>query len=233
MTEKSDLYFHQIPVGQMANLSYLVGSVSTREALIVDPAWSVDALLDRAESDGVKVVGALVTHYHQDHVGGSIFGMDIEGLACLLARQPVPIHVNRLEADGLIEVTGVSESDLVRREGGDAIELGEIRIRLLHTPGHTPGSQCFLVEEANRPGALVSGDTLFLGSCGRVDLPGADPEDMYRSLNHILRALPDDTLIYPGHLYSPESVGSMGEQKRVNPFLRVANLDQFLTFIGA
>jgi glyoxylase-like metal-dependent hydrolase (beta-lactamase superfamily II) len=233
MTQTSDLYFHQIPVGQMANLSYLVGSHSTREALLVDPAWSVDALLDQAEADGVEVVGALVTHYHQDHVGGSIFGMEIEGLARLLARRPVPIHVNELEADGLIQVTGASESDLVRRESGDTVELGEVRVRLLHTPGHTPGSQCFLVEEAGRPGALVSGDTLFLGSCGRVDLPGANPEDMYRSLNQILRALPDDTLIYPGHLYSPESVGNMGEQKRMNPFLRVTSLEQFLTFIGA
>jgi glyoxylase-like metal-dependent hydrolase (beta-lactamase superfamily II) len=233
MTKTSDLYFHQIPVGQMANLSYLVGSRSTGEALLVDPAWSVDALLDQAEVDGVKVVGALVTHYHQDHVGGSVFGMEIEGLPRLLARQPVPIHVNEREADGLIAVTGVSESDLVRRASGDVIELGELRVRLLHTPGHTPGSQCFLLEEANRPSALVSGDTLFLGSCGRVDLPGANPEDMYRSLNQILRALPDETLLYPGHLYSPESVGTMGEQKRVNPFLRVANLEQFLMFIGA
>jgi len=231
-TETSNLYFHQIPVGEMANLSYLVGSTSTREAFLVDPAWSIDALLDQAEVDGIKVVGALVTHYHQDHVGGSVFGMEIEGLARLLSRQPVPIHVNAREADGLIKVTGVSESDLVRCESGDTIELGGIRVRLLHTPGHTPGSQCFLVEEANRPGALVSGDTLFLGSCGRVDLPGADPEDMYRSLNQILRALPDDTLIFPGHLYSPESVGTMGEQKRVNPFLRVASLEQFLMFIG-
>jgi len=233
MSQASDLYFRQIPVGEMANLTYLVGSRSSGQALLVDPAWSVDALLDQAEADGVDVVGALVTHYHQDHVGGSIFGMEIEGLPRLLERRPVPIHVNSHEADGLIQVTGVSESDLERREGGDVIELGQVRIRLLHTPGHTPGSQCFLVEEAGRPGALVSGDTLFLGSCGRVDLPGANPEDMYRSLNHVLRALPDETLLYPGHLYSPEAVGTMGEQKRVNPFLRVANLEQFLMFMGA
>ena len=182
----------------------------------------------------MKVVGALVTHYHQDHVGGSIFGMEIEGLpAPAGAASRCPIHVNEHEADGLIQVTGVSESDLVRREGGDVIELGELRMRLLHTPGHTPGSQCFLVEEADRPGALVSGDTLFLGSCGRVDLPGANPEDMYRSLNQILQALPDETLLYPGHLYSQEPVGTLGEQKRMNPFLRVASLEQFLMFMGA
>ena len=233
MTNDSDLYFHQIPVGEMANLSYLIGSRSTREALLVDPAWSVDALLDQAESDGVEVIGALVTHYHQDHVGGSIFGMEIEGLPRLLGRRPVPIHVNAREADGLIQVTGVSESDLERRDGGDVIQLGEVRIRLLHTPGHTPGSQCFLVEEAGRPGALVSGDTLFLGSCGRVDLPGANPEDMYRSLNDKLKALPDETLVFPGHLYSAEAVGTIGEEKRANPFLRVASLEQFLMFMGA
>jgi glyoxylase-like metal-dependent hydrolase (beta-lactamase superfamily II) len=232
MADESDLYFAQIPVGQMANFAYLVGSLATREALLIDPAWEVEALLERTASDDVKIVGALATHYHQDHVGGEIFGMQIEGVARLLERHPVPIHVNELEADGTRRITGASESDLVRRSGGDVIELGAIRVRLLHTPGHTPGSQCFLVEESGRPGRLVSGDTLFLGSCGRVDLPGSNVEDMYRSLNDTLKALPDDTLVYPGHLYSAEPSGTLGEQKRSNPYLRVASLEQFLTFMG-
>ena len=232
MSDASDLYFEQMPVGQMANFAYLVGSRSTREALVVDPAWSVDALLDRAEADGMRVAGALVTHYHQDHVGGSIFGMEIEGIPRLLERNPVPIHVNEHEADGLRHVTGASESDLARHEAGDVIELGELRVRLIHTPGHTPGSQCFLVEQKDSPGRLVSGDTLFLGSCGRVDLPGGDPEAMYRSLNQTLKALPDETLLYPGHLYSSEPSDSLGEQKRTNPFLRVSSLDEFLMFMG-
>jgi glyoxylase-like metal-dependent hydrolase (beta-lactamase superfamily II) len=230
---ESDLYFQQIAVGQMANLAYLVGSHSTREALIVDPAWSVDALLDRAEGDGMKVVGALVTHYHQDHVGGSIFGMEIEGVDRLLARQPMPLYVNDHEAEGTKQVTGASESDLKRMSGGDSLELGGIRVRLLHTPGHTPGSQCFLVEEEGQPGRLVSGDTLFLGSCGRVDLPGSDPAAMYRSLNETLKRLPDDTLLYPGHLYSAEASDTLGNEKRNNPFLRVSGLEQFLAFMGA
>ncbi len=233
MGEASDLYFQQVAVGEMANLAYLVGSLSTREALLVDPAWSVDALLDRAESDGMKVVGALATHYHQDHVGGQIFGFEIEGVARLLARHPVPIYVNEHEADGMRKVTGASDSDLVRKAGGDTLTFGEVRIRLLHTPGHTPGSQCFLVEERGQPGRLVSGDTLFLGSCGRVDLPGSDAEAMYRSLNGTLRELPDETVLYPGHLYSTDPYGTLGEQKRTNPFLRAANLDQFLSFLGA
>jgi len=113
------------------------------------------------------------------------------------------------------------------------LALGEIRIRLLHTPGHTPGSQCFLVEEAGHAAHLVSGDTLFLGSCGRVDLPGSDPEAMYRSLNGTLKQLPDETLLFPGHQYASEPSSTMGEQKRRNPFLRVATLEQFLGFVGA
>ncbi len=233
MSDASDLYFRQIAVGQMANFAYLIGSRTTREALLVDAAWSVDALLDLAEADDMNVVGALATHYHQDHIGGEIFGMAIEGLSRLMERKPVPIYVHRLEAEGTRKITGVSQSDLVVKDGGDLLALGPIRVRLLHTPGHTPGSQCFLVEEAGQPGHLVSGDTLFLGSCGRVDLPGSDPEAMYHSLNTTLRQLPDETLLFPGHLYSVEPHDTLGEQKRSNPFLRVASLEQFLMFMGA
>lgn len=226
-----DLYFRQMLVGQMQNFAYLVGSRSRREALIVDPAWAVDEMLDQAEEDGFEVVGALVTHYHQDHIGGSIFGMDIEGLPRLLERKPVPIHVNTHEGDGVIQVVGASESDLVRHDSGDVIELGEMRVRLLHTPGHTPGSQCFMVEERGDPGRLVAGDTLFLGACGRVDLPGSNPEDMYHSLCR-LRDLPDATVLFPGHLYSQDPYDSLGQQKQTNPFLRLTSLDQFLMFMG-
>jgi hydroxyacylglutathione hydrolase len=228
----SDLYFRQIAVGEMANFAYVLGSRRTREALLVDPAWSVDALLDAAEADGMEVVGALVTHYHQDHIGGSLFGHEIEGLGRLLARRPVPIHVNEHEAEGVRRVAGVSASDLVRHAGGDVVEAGGVRVRLLHTPGHTPGSQCFLVEEAGGPGHLVSGDTLFLGSCGRVDLPGSDPEAMYRSLTGTLRQLPDETLLFPGHRYTADAQSTLGEQKRRNPFLRVTTLEKFLGFVG-
>jgi len=233
VSTESDLYFQQVPVGEMANFAYLVGSRSQREALLVDPAWNVDALLDAALADDMRVTGALVTHYHQDHVGGSLFGMQIEGLDRLLARAPMPIYVNEHEADGLRQVTGVSESELRRVSGGDVLTLGGLRIRLLHTPGHTPGSQCFLVEEPKQPGRLVSGDTLFLGSCGRVDLPGSDPEAMYHSLTGTLAALPDETLLYPGHLYAREPFAKLGDEKRSNRFLRVASLDQFLRYVGA
>jgi len=232
MSQKSDLYFHQALVGEMQNLAYLVGSTSSRQCLVVDPAWNVDALLDQAESDDMEVVGALLTHYHQDHVGGELFGFRIEGVDRLMERRAVPLHANKHEAEGVVKVTGVARSDVVEHEGGDVIDLGAIRIRLLHTPGHTPGSQCFLVEEAGQPGHLVSGDTLFLGACGRVDLPGSNAEDMYHSLTGTLKRLPDETLLFPGHLYAPQGHSTMGEQKRTNPYLRVADLETFLSFMG-
>ncbi len=232
--DASDLYFRQMLVGEMANFAYVVGSRSTREVLVVDPAWNVDALVDHAEQEGMQVTGALVTHYHQDHIGGSLFGMEIEGLTRLKERFPsAVVHVNKHEAEGVAKVADMARSELSEHEGGDVIEVGALRIRLLHTPGHTPGSQCFLVEEAGRAGQLVSGDTLFLGSCGRVDLPGSDPEQMYESLTGTLKRLPDETLLFPGHLYSQEGHSTMGEQKRSNPFLRVTSLETFLQFMGA
>jgi len=231
MTATSDLYFAQQLVGQMANLAYLIGSRANRQAFVVDPAWNVEGLLDQAKQDGIEVVGALVTHYHQDHVGGEIMGHAIEGLDKLLEHHPVPIHVNKHEVEGLKQVTGVSDSDLVVHEGGDRVEIGGVGIRLLHTPGHTPGSQCFLVEETDRAGQLVSGDTLFLDGCGRVDLPGSDPRAMYESLD-TLKKLPDETTLFPGHLYSPEGHDSLGDQKRTNPYLRAASVETFLSFMG-
>ena len=235
MPAQSDLYFVQQLVGDMQNFAYLIVSRSARQTFVVDPAWNVTGLLDQAAEDGVEVVGALVTHYHQDHVGGEIFGHRIEGLARLLELRPMPIHVNKHEAKGVMQVTGASQADLVEHEGGDLLELGGVGVRLLHTPGHTPGSQCFLVAERDssqgRAGHLVAGDTLFLDSCGRVDLPGSDPRAMYESLA-TLRKLPDDTILFPGHLYSPEGHDALGNQKRTNPYLRAASVDHFLELMG-
>ena len=231
MAPSSDLYFAQQMVGEMANLAYLVGSRAERKAFVVDPAWDVQGLLDIAAKDGIEVVGALITHYHQDHVGGEIMGHHIEGPSKLHEIQPMPIHVNKHEAQGLIKVTGISQSDMVQHEGGDLLVLGGIEVRLIHTPGHTPGSQCFHVEETDRGGQLVAGDTLFLNGCGRVDLPGSDPRAMYESLE-TLKRLPDTTMLFPGHLYSPEGQDSMGDQKRTNPYLRAANVEMFLSFMG-
>ena len=174
---------------QMVNFAYLIGDRSTGEALVVDPAYGVADLIDVAGRDGMRVVGALATHHHPDHVGGSMMGYTIEGIGELLAARPVPVHVHRDEAASVQRVTGASASDIVAHESGDRVRVGQIDIELLHTPGHTPGSQCFLVGSM-----LISGDTLFLDGCGRTDLPGSDPEAMYHSLQR-LASLPDDELV--------------------------------------
>lgn len=216
------LHVEQIEIGPMKNFVYVVGSRTTREVALVDPAWDVPGLLEHLAKQDLKLVAALVTHYHPDHVGGSFGQHPIQGLAELMARNPVKIYANRHEADGVKKVTGVSDSDLVKVDSGEKLKLGEVEIEFLHTPGHTPGSQCFRVKEA-----LVSGDTLFIEGCGRVDLPGSDPEQMYESLGK-LRELPDETVLLPGHNYSSVPNARMGEVKARNGYLRVRDLATWL-----
>jgi len=228
------LYFRQLlagreiaranrAAGQMANFVYLVGDTEVRECLAVDPAWDVGGILAAAAMDEMKVVGALVTHYHPDHCGGSLFGLDIEGIASLLETNPCKIWVNRHEAEGLRKVTGVSESDLSLVDSGDTSQIGSIPVQFIHTPGHTPGSHCFLVE-----GRLISGDTLFIQGCGRVDLPGGNAEQMYESLTQKLAALPDDTVLFPGHDYADRPSSTLGDEKRSNVYLKPRSLEDWL-----
>ena len=214
--------------GQMRNFMYLIGDPTTREAVAVDPAWDVGGLVSIAEQDGYRITGALVTHYHQDHVGGTIFGIQIEGLAKLLEKDGgVPVYVNKHEADGLKKVTGVSDSDLRKVDDGDTTKLGGREIRFMHTPGHTPGSQCFLVE-----GALVSGDTLFVNGCGRVDLPGSDVDAMYDSLTNKLAKLPPETVLFPGHHYGPTQTSTIEHELRHNFYLRMPTIEDWHRLMG-
>ena len=223
----SGLYLKPMLLGVMQNYVYLVGSRATRECLVVDPAWNVDAALKAAAADGMKVVGALATHWHPDHVGGDLFGHTIEGLPELLAKIDVPIHVQRAEAQGIAKQTGLSTKQLVAHDGGDVIEVGDVKIKLLHTPGHTPGSQCFLCE-----GHLISGDTLFIRGCGRVDLPGGDSEQMWKTLTRVLAKLPPETVLHPGHQYGPIEKSTIGDELRENAYLRAPSLDDWFGMMG-
>lgn len=232
-------YFQQLLAGrdfgrvnpfavQMANFIYLVGDRESRECVVVDPAWDVPSLLERIDQDGMKLVGALVTHFHPDHVGGEFFGQAIQGLPDLAAKRPVPVYANKEEIEGLCLVTGLSPGDFKPVESGDAIRVGSTSIQFIHTPGHTPGSQCFLVNGRE----LVSGDTLFIGACGRVDLPGSDPEKMYESLTQKLAKLPDDVILYPGHDYGDRPSAPLGEEKRTNVYLKPRSLSDWLRLRG-
>lgn len=227
MASENRIMLRQVEIGPMANYVYLIGDTTTRKAAVVDPAWNVDGIIDLVNREGYEIDKILITHYHPDHLGGRMMGQTIEGAAEMLEKVKAKIYLNKHEAEGARKVTGLSESDIVKVDAGDTFKLGELEVKFLHTPGHTPGSQCFLVE-----GNLISGDTLFVNSCGRVDLPGSDPEAMYHSLNDTLRNLDDATVVYPGHAYSSEPSSTIGKQKRTNMYMRFANLDDFLEAMG-
>ena len=211
---------------QMVNFAYLIGDRDSGECVVVDPAYAVSDLLAVAEADGMTVVGALASHYHADHVGGSMMGHSIEGISSLLDRSSVPVHVNEHEVPWVVRTTGLSESDLVAHASGDTVKVGALEITLVHTPGHTPGSQCFLTN-----GCLVSGDTLFLEGCGRTDLPGSNVEDMYDSLNR-LASLPDDTVVLPGHRYSEPPAARLSDVKQFNYVFKPRTKDAWMTMFG-
>jgi len=201
----------------MQNFVYVIGSRTTREVALIDPAWDIESLLSHVDNQNLKPIAALVTHYHPDHVGGDLMGHQIEGLAELCGQCDIKAYVHKLEAAGLKKVTGLSDTDIAKVDNGERLKLGEIEIEFLHTPGHTPGSQCFRCHDT-----LVSGDTLFIQGCGRVDLPGSDPEQMYDSLQK-LATLPDHTLLLPGHNYGHVSKATLGETKSTNVHLRISD----------
>ena len=237
MPDTDQLYFRQLLSGrdfaqgdgiaaQMRNFAYLIGDRQTGDCVVVDPAYAAGDLVDVLEADGLHLSGVLVTHHHPDHVGGSMMGFELKGLAELLERVSVPVHVNSQEAQFVSRITGIPMSDLTSHEHGDKVSVGAIDIELLHTPGHTPGSQCFLLD-----GRLVAGDTLFLEGCGRTDFPGGDSDEIFRSLQKLAQ-LPGDPTVFPGHWYSLEPSASLSEVKRSNYVYRVANLEQWRTLMG-
>jgi len=219
---KTPLYVKQMELGPMQNFVYLIGDPETRDCIAVDPAWEIDEILGTIAEDGMRLKGVLVTHTHQDHVGGHLFGFDIPGIEELLAKTPAKVYVHKAEREFL---RGFG-SDVVKVEGGDTLDVGRVPLTFIHTPGHTPGSQCFLVD-----GRLVSGDTLFIRSCGRTDLPGSDPKEMYYSLTQRLGALPDDTVVFPGHFYGGTAT-TIGAEKRHNPVMRFPSMSDFLRAMG-
>ena len=211
----------------MVNFVYLIGDRETGEAVVVDPAYGIKDLIAVAGEDGMRITGALATHYHPDHVGGDMMGHQIAGVRELLAINPVPVHVQADESEFVRKVTGAAESDLVEHSSGDTVMVGDIPIELIHTPGHTPGSQCFYVDDC-----LVAGDTLFLEGCGRTDLPGGDATQLYESITQKLAKVPDSATLYPGHLYSRLPSAPMGDTRRDNVVFRPDNAQDFVRMFG-
>lgn len=209
-----DVHLRQLELGPMQNFIYLIGDPATREAAVIDPGWEIPTLLRTLEQDGYRLTAAFVTHHHFDHV---------MGLGALLQAADVPVHVHRADAPHLAAVRAA----LKPVAGGETIHVGRIPVQLIHTPGHTPGSQCLLVD-----GRLFSGDTLFVRACGRCDLPGGDPRQMFASFDTMLKRLDDHTTLYPGHHYAPQPTSTLGAEKRENPFFAAQTEAEFLRLTG-
>ena len=210
--QQSSLLIKQFEVGPMENFVYFVGDANTHEVFVVDPAWEIDTIFKRATEWDLKIVGALVSHHHHDHTNG---------IEELLERVSVPIYVNKHD----LAKVRTQSSVLTPTDHGQMLQVGKVEIKLIHTPGHTQGSQCFHVQNN-----LISGDTLFINGCGRCDFQDSSPEEMYYSLTQKLMRLPDETILYPGHNYAAAPSSSMEEQKQTNPYLRLASqsLSDFL-----
>ncbi len=202
----------QLQLGQMANFIYILGCPETRQVALIDPAWDIQILLDKIAQEKLTLASVLLTHTHPDHVGGKNFlGLiEIEGLESLLQKlpEPLPIFVHEAEKQS----TPAPENLIKTTQEGSQLEVGTLKITCLHTPGHTKGSQCFLVNDS-----LFTGDTLFCGSCGRTDLPNGDANVMQQSLARLIK-LDDNIKVLPGHNYHPTMLTStIGYEKIHNP----------------
>ncbi len=210
------LYLRQLTLGPMKNFIYLVGHPASDLVVAVDPAWDAKAIEAAAEADGKRLAGLWLSHHHHDHTNA---------VAELLARHDLPVYVQAVEHDF---APTVRFGDAVKKVGPDhSFEVGGLALRCIHTPGHTPGSQCLLAG-----GALVSGDTVFVDHCGRCDLKGGDPRQMFDSLHRVLAQLPDETVLYPGHDYGAVPVSTLEREKRVNPYYLANTVEKFIARRG-
>ena len=203
---------HALELGPMENFVYLLVDENTKTAAVVDPAWDVDKIIAKAKDLNVTITDALLTHSHHDH---------INGLDGLLNHYDAQIHILKSEAD----FWGENLNKPQIHHGGDVIKLGKTEIEVMHTPGHTPGSACY------RAGSdLITGDTLFVFGCGRCDLHGGNPEQMYSTLKRFKSDLPTDIVIHPGHNYAVQKSSTLKEEIEGNPFMHFTEIDQFVRY---
>ena len=198
-------------LGPMHNYVYFIGDFETKDVVVVDPAWDVDFIRASAAKEGLNIKGALITHGHPDHTNG---------INELLRTHDIPVYVSSEEASFY---KPIGENIKEVKPDDFKLKVGSVDIEFLHTPGHTPGSQCFLIN-----GNLVAGDTLFLDGCGRCDLPGGDAETMYDTIYNKLMKLPNSTVISPGHNYHHLHHDSLEHQKKSNPYMQCKDLHEFL-----
>lgn len=199
---------HQIPVGRMQNFTYVVSDEGTGEAVIIDPSWDLGDVESVVRDNGLKVKYIVNTHHHFDHTTGNEEMAESTGA-------PIVQHPD----------SGLRHDVAVR--DGDWVEFGGSRLQVLHTPGHSKDSICLVGD-----GKLFSGDTLFVGSCGRVDLPGGSAAELYRSLFGALYGLDDSLVVYPGHDYGGSATSTLGAEKAANPVMQRRTEQEFVLMMG-
>lgn len=223
MTASNQIIIKQTPLGPFHVLSYIVGCPHTRDAVLIDPAGEEDKILALIQNEHLCVKYILNTHGHADHVLGNSKLKDV-------LKVPVCMHEadDRFFADPLVREKSSKELGLpppipadIRLKDGGIIEVGTLKIEVIHTPGHTPGSVCYLVA-----GNLFSGDTLFVGAAGRTDLIGGSLDTLIESIEKRLIVLPKETIIWPGHDYGETVTSTIGKEMEENPYITDFILEQ-------
>ena len=199
---------YQIQVGNMQNFSYVVEDDDTNEAIIIDPSWDLVELELIIQKNNLKIKYIVNTHHHFDHTLGNEAMVES-------TKSPIIQHeYSELKHD-------ISVKD------GDSIDFGNSKLKVLHTPGHSKDSICLMGD-----GKLFSGDTLFVGNCGRIDLPGGSAKELYHSLFDVLYSLNDDLIMYPGHNYGHSNMSTIGEEKITNMIMQKRTEQQFIEMMG-
>ena len=207
------LEFAQIIVGNMKNFTYLVGDNETKNGFIIDPSYDIDKVISASRKMDLNIKYIFNTHSHWDHTVGNKEAAQRTG-AKICAYKNAPTTKD------------VSLNDK------DIIKIDSLTIKVIHTPGHTPDSVCYLMKDKNevKKRFLFTGDTLFVGGCGRTDLPGGKESDLYSSFKKILK-LDDHVKICPGHDYGSRLISSVRYEKRHNVFLQFENKQEFVTLM--
>jgi hydroxyacylglutathione hydrolase len=202
------MIFKQVPVGTFQNFAYIIGDDKTKVGAIVDPAWEVDKLLRQCKELGVNVSYVINTHSHHDHIEGD------------------DTVVKRTGAKIIMHEKSPSRKDIAVKDG-DSVSIGSLRVKVIHTPGHCPDHICLLVN-----GIVLTGDTLFVGECGRTDLAGGSASEMYESLFNKLMVLEDSIQVYPGHDYGSKASSTIGDERKSNYTLKPRTKEEFIKFMA-